>query len=159
MLSPVYPKPGVCVSGGRRCTAVCGRKSRLTHGPPDHPTTTPTPQNPPTNPSDVDSAYKPMGPGRDCTHHAAAKEKGWNKHTVRFAWVDENIGWSNGVTRARVTGEECCAGGETTLVAMRKKALAESARVGLARAGRKPLTVREVRDAPSVVTVGVEYPR
>ena len=98
-----------------------------------------------------------MGPGRDCTLDAAAKEKGWNKNTVRFAWVDENAhpGWSN-----ESPGESpASALRETTLVAMRKKALAESARVGLARAGRKPLTVREVRDVSSVVTVGVEYPR
>ena len=93
-----------------------------------------------------------------CTLDAAAKEKGWNKHTVRFAWVDENIGWSN-ESPARESPGVSAALGETTLVAMRKKALAESARVGLARAGRKPLTPREVRDVSSVVTVGVEYPR
>jgi len=157
VLSPFTPNPASASPGGAAGTAV-RRKSRLTHGPPDHPTTTPTPQTPPTNPSDVDSAYKPMGPGRDCTLDAAAKEKGWNKHTVRFAWVDENIGWSN-ESPARESPGVSAALGETTLVAMRKKALAESARVGLARAGRKPLTVREVRDVSSVVTVGVEYPR
>lgn len=157
VLSPFTPNPASASPGGAAGTAV-RRKSRLTHGPPDHPTATPTPQTPPTNPSDVDSAYKPMGPGRDCTLDAAAKEKGWNKHTVRFAWVDENIGWSN-ESPARESPGVSAALGETTLVAMRKKALAESARVGLARAGRKPLTVREVRDVSSVVTVGVEYPR
>ena len=157
VLSPFTPNPASASPGGAAGTAV-RRKSRLTHGPPDHPTTTPTPQTPPTNPSDVDSAYKPMGPGRDCTLDAAAKEKGWNKHTVRFAWVDENVGWSN-ESPARESPGVSAALGETTLVAMRKKALAESARVGLARAGRKPLTVREVRDVSSVVTVGVEYPR
>ena len=157
VLSPFTPNPASASPGGAAGTAV-RRKSSLTHGPPDHPTATPTPQTPPTNPSDVDSAYKPMGPGRDCTLDAAAKEKGWNKHTVRFAWVDENIGWSN-ESPARESPGVSAALGETTLVAMRKKALAESARVGLARAGRKPLTVREVRDVSSVVTVGVEYPR
>ena len=131
---------------------------------PDHPRpTTPDPTvTPPTNDGDdVDSAYKPMGPGRDCTLDAAAKEKGWNNTTpFGSAWVDENAHarWSNEKTRARVTGE-CASLGETTLVAMRKKALAESARVGLARAGRKPLTPRALRDVSSVVTVGVEHPR
>ena len=152
VLSPFTPNPAAASPGGAAGTV--RRKSRLTHAP-DHPATTPTPQTPPTD--DVDSAYKPMGPGRDCTLDAAAKEKGWNKHTVRFAWVDENAhaGWSN-----ESPGESpASALRETTLVAMRKKALAESARVGLARAGRKPLTPREVRDVSSVVTVGVEYPR
>ena len=152
VLSPFTPNPAAASPGGAAGTV--RRKSRLTHAP-DHPATTPTPQTPPTD--DVDSAYKPMGPGRDCTLDAAAKEKGWNKNTVRFAWVDENAhaGWSN-----ESPGESpASALRETTLVAMRKKALAESARVGLARAGRKPLTPREVRDVSSVVTVGVEYPR
>ena len=152
VLSPFTPNPAAASPGGAAGTV--RRKSRLTHAP-DPPATTPTPQTPPTD--DVDSAYKPMGPGRDCTLDAAAKEKGWNKHTVRFAWVDENAhaGWSN-----ESPGESpASALRETTLVAMRKKALAESARVGLARAGRKPLTPREVRDVSSVVTVGVEYPR
>jgi hypothetical protein len=41
--------------------------------------------------------------------------------------------------------------------AMRKKATAEQAKVGLARAGRKPLGPSVARDA--VVSVGIEYPR
>ena len=157
VLSPFTPNPRCASSPGGNTVR---RKSRLTRDHPDHPpSATPTPQgNPPTD-DDVDSAYKPMGPGRDCTLDAAAKEKGWNPNTnaVRFRWVDENApsnesppGESPASARHR----------ETTLVAMRQKALTESARVGLARAGRKPLTTREARDVSFVkVTVGVEHPR
>ena len=161
VLSPFTPNPRCASSPGGNAVR---RKSRLTRDHPDHPpSATPTPRgNPPTNDGDgdVDSAYKPMGPGRDCTLDAAAKEKGWNPNTnassVRFRWVDENAHESPGESPASARHRD------TTLVAMRQKALTESARVGLARAGRKPLTTREAARDVSVgvkVTVGVEHPR
>ena len=96
---------------------------------------------------ELDSAYKAshIGPGRDCTLDATLKEKGWNPNTVKFR-VDEN---GLNVTSPVTPG---------VTAAMRKKATAEQAKVGLARAGRKPLGPSSVaRDA--VVSVGIEYPR
>ena len=96
---------------------------------------------------ELDSAYKAshIGPGRDCTLDATLKEKGWNPNTVKFR-VDENrLNMTSPVTPG-------------VTAAMRKKATAEQAKVGLARAGRKPLGPSSVaRDA--VVSVSIEYPR
>ena len=105
VLSPFTPNPAAASPGRRRTVR---RKSRLTHAP-DHPATTPTPQTPPTD--DVDSAYKPMGPGRDCTLGRGREGEGVEQThcSIRVGRRKRTRRLVERVTR-RITGE--CAEGD-----------------------------------------------